>query len=423
MTSNPLYTEDQETIEKLALRLIERADIRIAREQVRQGMLQDPAATSVDGHLGLDHALDQWVLALAMREANGDPADPRVAWNVSNPPRAWFGHVYHGAAVAIDNPDNFNREIPIDGDGHYEIDIRFSENPPQFSVVIEMEPEHHAGLGRNIGALTLQDLLPHCDEQRRVTVSVSPVHVGAQAGGPLHLASETGRIQIYTRDSQPDWNQLPAEVSVRRLDLPADWQPRSEDEIAAAIIADMPAWVRFWRGFKDEFLGFPAPNKLIGPNGRDGNWGYLAGGRFALSDDEVLLVTLDPVDSYYTGFQITDPWTIAPDPMMRLASLNKGQVVPNADGSVTYAIALSDPGVTNWIDTCGLHEGWMLTRWQGVPDNPPKDAMIRELRLVKMDDIPADIPRIDLAGRREQIALRARAFAQRTRKEGWINAS
>jgi hypothetical protein len=109
--------------------------------------------------------------------------------------------------------------------------------------------------------------------------------------------------------------------------------------------------------------------------------------------------------------------------MMRLASLNKGQVVPNADGSVTYAIALSDPGVTNWIDTCGLHEGWMLTRWQGVPDNPPKDAMIRELRLVKMDDIPADIPRIDLAGRREQIALRARAFAQRTRKEGWINAS
>lgn len=416
--SNPLYTPHQQQAEQLSLRLIEREDVRAARERARLRMLKDPAASSVEGNLQLDHALDQWVLALAMREANGDTADPRVVWNVSNPPRAWFGHVYHGAAVAVDNPDNFNREIPIDGDGHYEIDIRFSSNPPQFSVVIEMEPEHHAGLGRNIGALTLQDLLPHCDAQRRVTVTVGP-----EAGGALHLQSEAGRIQIYTRDSQVDWDQLPAEVSVRRLDPPADWSARSEDDIAAQVIADMPAWVDFWRGFKDDFLGFPEPNTLVGPNGRDGNWGYLAGGRFLLEDDEVLLITLDPVDSYYTGFQITDPWTIAPDPMLRLASLNKGQVTPNPDGTVTYALALADPGVVNWIDTCGLHEGWMLTRWQGVPANSAKEAMIRQVKLIKMDDIPADIATIDLAGRREQIRERARAFAQRTREEGWNHAS
>ena len=127
--SNPLYTPDQEAAEKLALRLIERADVRAAREQARQGMLNDPAAATIDGNLGRDRALDQWVLALAMREANGDTADPLVTWNVSNPPRRWFGHVYHGAAVAVDNPDNFNREIPIDGDGQYRIDLRFSANP------------------------------------------------------------------------------------------------------------------------------------------------------------------------------------------------------------------------------------------------------------------------------------------------------
>ena len=416
--TNPLYTQDQEAAEKLALRLIERGDIRAAREQARQDMLKDPAAATADGNLALDHALDQWVLALAMREANGDTVDPRVVWNVSNPPRNWFDHIYHGAAVAVDNPDNFNREIPIDGAGSYQIDLRFAENPPQFSIVIEMEPEHHAGLGRNIGALTLQDLLPHCDEERRVTVTAGPT-----AGGALHLQSEPGRIQIYTRDSQADWDQLPAEVHVRRLDPPAGWKPRTEDEIAATIIADMPAWVRFWRGFKDGFLGFPEPNKLVGPNGRDGNWGYLAGGRFALEDDQAVVVTLDPVGSYYTGFQITDPWTIAPDPMLRLASLNKGQVTPNADGTVSYAIALADPGVANWIDTCGLHEGWMLTRWQGMPEGPPIDQMIREVRLMKIEGIPADIPRIDLAGRRAQIAERARSFAQRTSKRGWNDAT
>lgn len=416
--TNPLYTQEQERAEILALRLIERPDVRAAREAARRDMLNDPAARSTDGNLGLDRALDQWVLALAMREANGDTASPVVTWNVSNPPRRWFGHVYHGAAVAVDNPDNFNREIPIDGEGSYRIDLRFSADPPQFSVVIEMEPEHHAGLGDNIGALTLQDLLPHCDRDRRVSVTVGP-----QAGGPLHLQSRPGRIQIYTRDSQCDWNQMPAEVSVTRLDPPADWSPRSEDEIAAAIVAAMPAWVRFWRGFKDSFLGFPAPNGLVGPNGRDGNWGYLAGGRFALKDDEALLVTLDPAGSYYTGFQITDPWTIAPDPMLRLASLNKGQVVPNADGTVTYAIALADPGVANWIDTCGLHEGWMLTRWQGVPADVDLGQMIREVRLTTVGNIPARVPTIDLAGRRAQIATRAHDFARRTSMEGWSDAA
>ncbi|KPF84102.1 hypothetical protein [Novosphingobium sp. AAP93] len=415
--SNPLYTPDQAATEKLALTLIERADVRAAREEARNQMRCDPAASVPDGALSLDRALDQWVLALAMRKANGDPAAPMVVWNVSNPPRHWFGHSYGGAAVAVDNPDNFNREIPVDGSGHYEIEIGFSDNPPQFSVVIEMEPAHHAGLGRNIGALTLQQLLPHCDADRRVTVTVGP-----DPGGPLHLQSEPGRIQIYTRDSQADWNQRPAEVTVRRLDPPADWQPRSEADIAAAIIADMPAWVRFWRGFKDSFLGFPAPNQLIGPNGRDGNWGYLAGGRFAVADDEAVLVTLDPVGSYYTGFQITDPWTIAPDPMHRLASLNTSQVTNTPDGTVTYAIALVDPGLANWIDTCGLHEGWMLTRWQGVPGEPQLERMIREVSLVKLADIPHDIPRIDLDGRRRQNATRAQAFAQRTNPEGWRNS-
>lgn len=416
--SNPLHTSDQEAAEKLALRLIEREDVRRARESARREMRSDPAASSHEGALGLDRALDQWVLALAMREANGDPADPRVVWNVSNPPRRWFGHAYGGAAVAVDNPDNFNREIPIAGDGNYEIDIRFSGAPPQFSIVIEMEPKHHAGLGRNIGALTLQQLLPHCDADRCVRVTVGP-----QSGGPLHLQTQSGRIQIYTRDSQADWNQKPAEVRVRRRDPPADWAPRAEDEVAAAIVACMPAWVRFWRGFKDDFLGYPQPNRLIGPNGRDGNWGYLAGGRFAIADDEAVLVTLDPVGSYYTGFQITDPWTIAPDPMVRLASLNKTQCTPNGDGTVTYAIALADPGVANWIDTCGLHEGWMLTRWQGVPANPPLDRMIRDVRLIKLDEIPGDAPRVDLDGRRKQIAARATAFARRTSAKGWSNAS
>jgi hypothetical protein len=419
VTANPLWTEDQAAAERLSLRLIERADVRAAREAARRAMLADPLSKVLDGAIGLDRALDQWVLGLAMREANGDTADPKVVWNISNAPRDWYGHVYQGAAVAIDNPDNFNREIPIDGDGQYEITIRFSADPPQFSIVCEVEPEHHAGLGRNIGAFTLQQLAEGLAPGAAVTVTVGPGE-----GGRFHLKTEPGaRIQIYTRDSQREWNQVPAEVSVRRLDPPAGHVARTEDEIAAVVVADMPAWVHFWSHFKDDFLGLPPFNSFSGPHGREGGWGYLAGGRFKLAADEALIVTTDPAGSYYTGFQISDPWTISPDPMVRLVSLNTSQVAPNPDGTLTFALAAVDPGLANWIDTTNLVEGWMLVRWQGVPAAADPATFLRETRVVPLDrieaEVPATVPRIDIAGRRRQLAERARSHGTRTRAAEW----
>ncbi len=419
MTANPLWTADQEAAETLSLRLIERADVRAAREAARIAMLADPLSATLDGRTGLDRALDQWVLGLAMREANGDTADPRVVWNISNAPRDWFGHIYQGAAVAIDNPDNFNREIPIDGDGNYEIAIRFSDDPPQFSIVIEVEPEHHAGLGRNLGAFTLQQLSEDATPGEPVIVTVGPGD-----GGRFHLRTEPGaRIQIYTRDSQREWGQVPAQVIVRRLDPPAGHRPRSEDEIAAQVIADLPAWVKFWSSFKNDFLGLPSFNSWAGPNGREGGWGYLAGGRFKLREDVALFVTTDPAGSYYTGFQISDPWTVSPDPMVRLVSLNTSQTAPNPDGTLTFALSAIDPGIANWIDTTNLAEGWMLIRWQGVPAGADPATFLRETRVVPIADLdaqlPASVPRIDIAGRRRQLVERARSHGTRTRAADW----
>lgn len=419
MNANPLWTADQEAAEKLALRLIEREDVRAAREAARRVMLADPLAQTVDGRAGLDRALDQWVLGLAMREANGDTADPKVVWNISNAPRDWFGHVYLGAAVAIDNPDNFNREIPVDGDGNYEITVRFSDDPPQFSIVAEVEPEHHAGLGRNLGAFTLQQLTEHSGPREPVIVTVGPGE-----GGRFHFRTEPGaRMQVYTRDSQRDWQQMPAEVKVRRVDAPAGHRPRSEDEIAAAVVADMPAWVKFWSTFKDDFLGFPEPNRLVGPNGREGGWGYLAGGRFRMAEDEALLVTVDPAGSYYTGFQISDPWTISPDPMVRMVSLNSAQAASNPDGTLSFVVSAVDPGIANWIDTTGLVEGWMMLRWQGVPTGADPARFIHETRIMRLDaieaEIPPFVPRTDIVGRRRQLAARARTHGTRTRAATW----
>src|SRR3546814_6921064 len=59
MSANPLWTEDQEAIERLALRLIERPDVRAAREGARIELLNDPIAATLDGRALLDRALDR----------------------------------------------------------------------------------------------------------------------------------------------------------------------------------------------------------------------------------------------------------------------------------------------------------------------------------------------------------------------------
>ncbi|MDX2443339.1 MAG: hypothetical protein QNK30_06020, partial [Bacteroidales bacterium] len=43
--------------------------------------------------------------------------------------------------------------------------------------------------------------------------------------------------------------------------------------------------------------------------------------------------------------------------------INKGNAEYNSDGSVKVVVAHTDPGLPNWIDTCGHEEGTMCWRW------------------------------------------------------------
>jgi hypothetical protein len=408
-----LATSDQRDVEKLALWLIEHPEVRAARESARALLLADPVAGTPDGRMGLDRALDQWVLALVMRVVNADRARPRVVWNVYNVPRTWFGHTYLGAAVAIDNPDNSNREIPIDGASSYRISGRLGARPTQLTIEIVADFDGYAGLGRTLSALTIQNIV--ADADGRFAISVDGEPAGDRAD---HLQSEPGNLWIFARDSMSDWTQEVTELSVERIGGPPAAPERSEEDIVADIVASMPGWVGFWRGFKDDFLGYPEPNRLIGPNGRPGGWGFLAGGRFRVSGEDAVVVTTTDGGASYTGFQVSDPWTISPDPLHRLASLNKSQARANPDGSYTYVLAARDPGVHNWIDTVGLHEGWMLLRWQGVPPTTDPATLIRSVEAVRLDDLsdalPEGAPMADLATRAEQIATRIADHALRT---------
>lgn len=410
---SPLATADQAAVEKLALQGVEMPAVRAARERARALLLADQAAASPDGRKGLDRALDQWMLALAMRVANDDPDRPRVIWNVDNTPRSWFGHTYLGAAVAVDNPDNINRDMLLDGGSSYKLTGQLGERPTQLTLVLEHQPAHHAGIGRHIAALTLQQLAIETDGSFSVNIDAHPAD-----GRPNHLRTEPGRLYLFARDSMADWRQIPTSLALHRVAGPAPVSSPAPQGLPERIAEAAGNFVDFWRSFKNTFLGFPTPNALCAPQGRPGGWGYLSGGRFELDGETALVITTTDGGANYTGFQITDPWTIAPDPIYRTSSLNKTQAAANPDGTYTYVVSHSDPGIHNWIDTAGLREGWLLLRWQGVPAESSGAMLVRDVRQVRLGDLaaalPPDVPIATLETRRAQVRRRIAEHARRT---------
>jgi len=96
------------------------------------------------------------------------------------------------------------------------------------------------------------------------------------------------------------------------------------------------------------------------------------------------------------------------------ASLNLAQMRRNADGTVTAVIAARDPGVPNWLDTTGLHDGSMFVRWQQLPGKLAANAVgVRSIKLVKGSALPAASRRVTPQERRRQLAQRAADYARR----------
>jgi hypothetical protein len=108
---------------------------------------------------------------------------------------------------------------------------------------------------------------------------------------------------------------------------------------------------------------------------------------------------------------------IAPDGKKHLTCFNASQAKPNADGTYSFVITPNDPGVANWLDTGGLHDGFAVLRWQNLPQGTPGEGLLRDFRVIKLADA-VKLPGIALSSpsdRKAQLSDRATSYANRTR--------
>ncbi|WP_242129501.1 hypothetical protein [Sphingobium sp. Sx8-8] len=411
-----LGTPGQIAAERIAVRLLADPEIKAIQAAVRAELAATPVGQTPEGAARLDHAIEQWTSSFIIKEIAGDPGAPQILWYDDNTPHDWHGHSI-GMAVAGDNPDHIYRITTIDGSGRYEINgqVDQAHRPAQFSFesvrtnAALRQNKSSADMGSQIRMLTDQGVQVAPDGSFRLTV-------GGPDDGSNHLRTEPGRIGISVRDVLSDWTQKPNRLTIRRLDKP-ETAPRDAATLRRDILAGLPAYLRFWAHFKDNWFGGMQANVPVGPVPRDGNWGYLAAARYVLAPGEAVVIRTSRGGARYTGIQAVDAWMIAPDSREHQASVNLSQAKADPDGGYTYVLSPTDPGVPNWVDTGGLHQGYVQLRWQGFDSAGTGDGLLRGYKVVKLNQLKAEIapdtPPVSPAQRAADIQARARAYRNR----------
>jgi hypothetical protein len=136
---------------------------------------------------------------------------------------------------------------------------------------------------------------------------------------------------------------------------------------------------------------------------------------FQLADDEALIIETDlPAVRPYWNIQLNDPYFNAVEYVYRLSSLNGATAVVSADGRFRAVIAMTDPGVPNWLDPAGFNEGTIYGRWYGCDSAPTpiiKRVPLAELR----NHLPDDTPVVTPEQRADALRRRVRACQRRRR--------
>ncbi len=131
-----------------------------------------------------------------------------------------------------------------------------------------------------------------------------------------------------------------------------------------------------------------------------------------VSQDEALVIRVRPPDCDYWNCEFGSYWWETMDYRWRLSSTNIHQAALEPDGMLTVVISHDDPGVANWLDPSGHEEGYITFRWMGAAENPrPECSQMSGGELEGF--LPPDTPRIDVKGRREQVAGRRAGVRRR----------
>jgi hypothetical protein len=322
----------------------------------------------------------------------------------------------------LDNPDNDYLICSIDPAHDYVVEgERGTICEINFQLLDGNYSDRTDAFASNLGILASRDVPTDASGRFELTLS-SDV---SRATTGLVLPPMTKAVIV--RQSHVDWGiERPGAVRIRRVGDPDPDQVQIDEAYWSRVDAYLHNTIRIWLQFG------PGVEAILmaanGPKNRPYNEGaaprrtpggfpdqFSMAGRFKITDGQALVVTMDPSGAAYHGIQLGDYWFTSLHYLYRQSSLNASQYVRDDDGSVSVVISRTDLGVANWLDTCGLDEGYFFVRWQGLADGvEPHQPTVTLVELVDLDRGTAG-GLIDPAERSACLARRVASFGERER--------
>lgn len=366
--------------------------------------------------------------------------------------------------ATIDNADALYLSAAIDGARNYRIRGRLADHShwrggagraggpkaPQYLIfeahtVYAGDSGSLAELGPGgrvvTGILDTSDLL--VDDDGTFEILLAPHRPAGHTGNFLCTAAADGTPARYViaRMLFHDWeNEVSPDLHIAQIGRegthPGPIDPETAAENLRRVGELVENQMRFWNEFYDVVLEangdkngdgvtFMPRNALNAPmranlaTGGGQSTNVYSGGVYDLGAGEALLVEVTvPEPSAYMGFHLSNLWGESLDHANRISSLNRFQSEPDPDGTLRYVIADTDPGVPNWLDTCGHKTGFLTFRW--TYSESPSELPLTTVTAVPLADVPGYLPdttrRVTEDERRDQVRIRQEHLQRRYRQ-------
>ena len=286
------------------------------------------------------------------------------------------------AKIGADNPDNAYLNAQIDGSKDYRITGKRG-TMRYFSIVANAMRYHEDGSAHATGSLMADDIEWGPDGEVEIIASCNP-----QPKNWLKLEPDASIIIV--RESALDRDDEKAgEFQIERIGGPASPSPLEPETLERGLattaqfvqgVANTFAdWTRMFAEYPNQF--HPFDQQIFQKAGGAKDLFYLHA-YWKLAPDEAWLIEVKPPECDYWNFQLNNWWMESLDYRFAQITVNKHSAKLETDGSLRIIVATNDPGVGNWIDTCGHSEGTALLRWSDASENP-----VPNTKVVKLEEI------------------------------------
>jgi hypothetical protein len=316
------------------------------------------------------------------------------------------------------NPDFIYGTTSIDGGGSY---LLTGERGDGLFLLLDIVA---GGLGvmeapgPSLGILDFDTLA--LDAQGRFSLMLSMEKPADRVGDWYQLDPSARSLTV--RQASYDWgNDREARIAIERIDTAHQPRRWSSQDINARLtaLAAYPARLSgmalgFIKAQRDKGLWNALEHDdWAGRGGVQGQHYYQ--GLFRLEPGQVLLIETElPQTARYWNIQLSDMMWNSVDWMNRQSSLNGGQAQIDADAKFRAVIALDDPGVPNWLDTGGNHDGAIMLRWTEASSGPAPTLRLVDTATLR-DHLPPGTPNVTGEERQQQLRARRRSVQMRRR--------